>query len=194
MNGLLKKPRHPDCKLSKNGLGRREFLRVTGAGSLGLLARGWPKRAMAATVDDVFELKVRGAGVTFRGGQPQVVLLTNSEASPLTLRPQAAAVVTNCAPIRRPPSNANPRTTRTPRSRWRRISPKRISSSRCRSHSTCFKPADTVTSLPVASGRHCFSTGLRKPCPKNLFNENQISDNAPIDVTKWHGFRRTGGK
>ena len=80
---------------SRNGLGRREFLRVTGAGSLGLLTLGWPTWSVADTAEDVVELKLRGAGVTFRGGLPQVVLLTNAEASPLTLTPPAAAVVTN---------------------------------------------------------------------------------------------------
>lgn len=80
---------------NNDGWGRREFLPVTGAGSLGLLAFGWPAWSMAATVDDVLELKLRGAGLTFRGGQPQVVVaLTNTEASPLTLTPQVAAVVT----------------------------------------------------------------------------------------------------
>ena len=80
--------------MNHDGLGRREFLRVTGAGSLGLLAFGWPAWSVAATAEEVLELKLRGAGLTFRGGQPQMVLLNNAEASPLTLIPQAAAVVT----------------------------------------------------------------------------------------------------
>ncbi len=81
-------------KFNHDGLGRREFLRVTGAGSLGLLAFGWPACSVAAAADDVLELKLRGAGLTFRGGQPQVVLFTNTEASPLMLTQQASAVVT----------------------------------------------------------------------------------------------------
>lgn len=82
------------CKLNKGGLGRRDFLRVTATGSVGLLACGWSELSVAATANDGLEIKLRGASVTLRGGQPQVVMLAETGVSPWALTPQAPAIVT----------------------------------------------------------------------------------------------------
>ncbi|MCB1130769.1 MAG: hypothetical protein KDN05_06535 [Verrucomicrobiae bacterium] len=81
--------------MTSNGhhLKRRDFLRTAGGGSLALLALNWPSWAVAAEAGEKPELSLDGAGLAFRGGQPQVTLLLGAGAAPVVLTPLESVVV-----------------------------------------------------------------------------------------------------
>lgn len=86
-------PPTPSGQGNPGGLGRREFLRLTGAGSLGLLALGWPAWSVAAAAETAGEFELSGSGLTLRGGQPGVIILDQPGGSPVALAPLGTAEV-----------------------------------------------------------------------------------------------------